>query len=197
MDEEISDFTTLSTTSILPVDLNMELDIAFLAKVVEDNATPESFLEASRARNQAINSVFWNEEKGNGLITGSIMELLESHTWEAWNQNHNVYALNYAPLWIDLFNSETSLVEKVRQSLQSSGLVCAAGIATSTINSGEQRDFPDGLLRFGKIRITRSKINGTRHCSEMDQNQLCRVQGNLGDARKIRHREVWSFWRWW
>ena len=45
----------------------MELDIAFLAKVVGDDATSERFLEASRARKQAINSVFWNEEKGQWL----------------------------------------------------------------------------------------------------------------------------------
>ena len=45
----------------------MELDIAFLAKVVGDNATSESFSVASTARKQAINSVFWNEEKGQWL----------------------------------------------------------------------------------------------------------------------------------
>ncbi|KAL5814435.1 hypothetical protein ACOSQ4_025076 [Xanthoceras sorbifolium] len=146
-----SDITTLSTTSILPVDLNvfilrMELDIAFLAKVVGDNGTSESFSKASLARKAAINSVFWNEENGQWLDywTNNGTTCEESHTWQACNQNHNVYASNYAPLWIDLFNSDTSLVEKVRQSLQSSGLVWAAGIATSTIKSGQQWDFPNG-----------------------------------------------------
>ena len=33
---------------------------------------------------------------------------------------------------------DTTLVEKVMKSLQSSGLVCPAGIATSLTNSGEQ-----------------------------------------------------------
>ncbi|KAK4844923.1 hypothetical protein QYF36_026087 [Acer negundo] len=174
----ISDFTTLSTTSILPVDLNvfllgMELDIAFLAKVVGDNATSKSFLVASTARKQAINTVFWNEEKGQWLDywinNGTTCE--ESHTWQAWNQNHNVYASNYAPLWIDLFNSDISLVEKVRQSLQSSGLVCAAGVSTSTINSGEQwlvkvqvtlACFVISTVhnRFSRIRTTRDFPNG-------------------------------------
>ncbi|KAJ0049240.1 hypothetical protein Pint_14869 [Pistacia integerrima] len=107
-----SDITTLATTSILPVDLNifvlrMELDIAFFAKVVGDNETAESFLEASQTRKQAINSVFWNEEKGQWLDywldNGATFE--ECQAWQASNQNHRAYASNYLPLWIDLFNS--------------------------------------------------------------------------------------------
>ncbi|KAK3228083.1 hypothetical protein Dsin_007945 [Dipteronia sinensis] len=172
----ISDFTTLSTTSILPVDLNvfvlrMELDIAFLAKVVGDNATSERFLVASTARKQAFNSVFWNEEKGQWLDywinNGTTCE--ESHTWQARNQNHNVYASNYAPLWIDLLNSDTSLVEKVRQSLQSSGLVCAAGIATSTINSGEQWDFPNGWAPLQHMIVEGLVRSGSQEARSMAQ----------------------------
>lgn len=45
----------------------MELDIASLAKAVGDNATCDKFLEASQARKAAIDSVFWNEEKGQWL----------------------------------------------------------------------------------------------------------------------------------
>lgn len=47
--------------------VQMELDIAFFAKVVGDNKTSESFLEASQRRKQAINSIFWNEEMGQWL----------------------------------------------------------------------------------------------------------------------------------
>lgn len=47
--------------------IQMELDIASLAKVVGDKRTAESFLEASQARKHAINSVFWNEEEGQWL----------------------------------------------------------------------------------------------------------------------------------
>ncbi|KAL5747755.1 hypothetical protein ACOSQ2_025052 [Xanthoceras sorbifolium] len=169
-----SDITTLSTTSILPVDLNvfllgMELDIAFLARVVGENETSESFLEASQARKAAINSVFWNEEKGQWLDywTNNGTTCEESHTWQACNQNHNVYASNYTPLWIDLFNSDTSLVEKVRQSLQSSGLVCAAGIATSTIKSGEQWDFPNGWAPLQHMIVEGLVRSGSQEARSM------------------------------
>ncbi|XP_031248812.1 probable trehalase [Pistacia vera] len=146
-----SDITTLTTTSILPVDLNvfvlrMELDIAFFAKVVGDNRTAKSFLKASQTRKRAINSVFWNEEKWQWLDywfdNGATLE--ECQAWQASNQNHRAYASNYLPLWIDLFNSDTCLVKKVKKSLESSGLVCAVGIATSLINSGNQWDYPNG-----------------------------------------------------
>ncbi|CAK7335783.1 unnamed protein product [Dovyalis caffra] len=141
----------LSTTSILPVDLNvyilkMELDIAFLAKVLGHKSTMESFLEAAEARKNAINSVFWNDEMGQWLdyrlTNGTVCK--ESETWQACNQNHNAYASNFIPLWIDLFHSDAALVEKVERSFQSSGLVHAFGIATSVINSGQQWDFPNG-----------------------------------------------------
>ncbi|TYG43488.1 hypothetical protein ES288_D11G020800v1 [Gossypium darwinii] len=147
-----SEFTSLSTTTILPVDLNaftlrMELDIAFFAKIVGDDAIAEDFLTASHTRKKAFNSVFWNENMGQWvdywLNYGA--EPKEPQTWEAQNQNQNVFASNFVPLWIDLFNSDTPLVEKVTRSLQSSGLLCAAGIATSLTNSGHQcRDFPNG-----------------------------------------------------
>ncbi|XP_024028556.1 trehalase isoform X2 [Morus notabilis] len=64
-----TDFTTLATTSVLPVDLNafilgMELDIAFLAKVTGDHCVSEQFSEASRTRRKAMESIFWNAEMG-------------------------------------------------------------------------------------------------------------------------------------
>ncbi|KAB1215511.1 Trehalase [Morella rubra] len=145
-----SDFTTLSTTSVLPVDLNvfilrMELDIAALAKVTGDKSTAEHFLKASQDRVTAIKSIFWNSNKGQWLdywLSDSTCQ--EPQTWEACNQNQNVYASNFVPLWIESFYSDTSLVEKVVKSFQSSGLLCAAGIATSLTNSGQQWDFPNG-----------------------------------------------------
>ncbi|KAF5935291.1 hypothetical protein HYC85_026420 [Camellia sinensis] len=75
--------------------------------------------------------------------------LLQGHTWEASNQNRNIFASNFIPLWIELFNSDCTLVEQVMQSLQSSGLIRAVGIATSLTNSGQQWDFPNGLARSG------------------------------------------------
>ncbi|KAF9602497.1 hypothetical protein IFM89_028511 [Coptis chinensis] len=146
-----SDLTTLATTSILPVDLNvyilkMEHDIAFLARSIGQTRTAEHFLNASQAKRKAMNCIFWNEEKGQWLDywlnDNNICE--EVHKWEARNQNQNAFASNFIPLWIELFDSDNITVKRVMESLQRSGLLCAAGIATSLSNSGQQWDFPNG-----------------------------------------------------
>ncbi|GMI89115.1 trehalase 1 [Hibiscus trionum] len=146
-----SDLTTLATTTILPVDLNifilrMELDIAFLAKTIGENTVSEDFLRASQKRQKAFSSIFWNENMGQWLDywlnNGADSE--EPQPWKAENQNQKVFASNFVPLWIDVFNSDVHLVEKVTKSLQTSGLLCAAGVATSLTNSGQQWDFPNG-----------------------------------------------------
>lgn len=146
-----SEFTTLATTSVLPVDLNvfilkMELNIAFLARVTGADTIAESFSKASHARQRAINSVFWNESMGQWLDywVSNSTTCKGSQTLEAKNQNQRIFASNFVPLWIDLFNSDTPLVEKVMKSLQSSGLVHVSGIATSLTNSGQQWDYPNG-----------------------------------------------------
>ncbi|KAI7752825.1 hypothetical protein M8C21_010905 [Ambrosia artemisiifolia] len=67
--KNIFDLTTLSTTTIVPVDLNayilkMELDISFLANVVGESSHALHFARASESRKKAMDIVFWDEEKG-------------------------------------------------------------------------------------------------------------------------------------
>ncbi|KAH9685214.1 Trehalase [Citrus sinensis] len=171
-----SDFTTLAITSILPVDLNifilkMELDIVSMAQIVGDNKTVESFLKSAQARKEAIDSVFWNEENGQWLDywisngTGS----QECQRWKASNQNNNAFASNFVPIWIDLFNSDTCIVEKVRKSFQSSGLLGAAGIATSLTRSEEQWDFPNGWAPLQHMIVEGLGKSGSQEAKSMAQ----------------------------
>ncbi|KAH9751052.1 Trehalase [Citrus sinensis] len=171
-----SDFTTLAITSILPVDLNifilkMELDIVSMAQIVGDNKTAESFLKAAQARKAAIDSVFWNEENGQWLdywiSNGTSSQ--ECQRWKASNQNNNTFASNFVPIWIDLFNSDTCIVEKVRKSFQSSGLLGAAGIATSLTRSGEQWDFPNGWAPLQHMIVEGLGKSGSHEAKSMAQ----------------------------
>ncbi|XP_058104847.1 probable trehalase isoform X2 [Magnolia sinica] len=107
------DITTLATTSIIPVDLNayilkMELDMAFFARVVGENSIAEKFSAASKARHASMNSIFWNAEMKQWLDywVGNDSECKETHRWEGHNQNQNIFASNFIPLWIDLFSSD-------------------------------------------------------------------------------------------
>lgn len=53
-------------------------------------------------------------------------------------QNENVFASNFVPLWMKPFYSDSSLVGSVVESLKTSGLLRAAGIATSLSDSGQK-----------------------------------------------------------
>eukprot|EP01018_Ginkgo_biloba_P012503 Gb_29944 [translate_table: standard] len=152
--------TTLHTTSIIPVDLNafllqMELNIAFFAKMVGENSIAKTFAQASIARRAAIDAILWNDEMGQWLdyslnplkcipIQISNHRSEEVHIWDRSNQNINIFASNFFPLWVDLFHSDVARVEKVINKFQSSGLLQAAGISTSVLNTGQQWDFPNG-----------------------------------------------------
>ncbi|XP_027342331.1 trehalase [Abrus precatorius] len=144
------DFTTIATTSVIPVDLNtfllgMELNIAFFAKVTGDNSTAKHFVETSDLRKKAMNSVFWNPNMKQWLdywLSNSTCQ--EVQVWKNLHQNQNVFASNFVPLWLKPFHSDTSLVGSVVESLKASGLLRAAGVATSLTDSGQQWDFPNG-----------------------------------------------------
>nr|QCU55074.1 trehalase [Camellia fraterna] len=168
-----SDLTTLATTSIIPVDLNafilkMELDIAFLANVTGDCTISVHFQEAAQARKQAMNSVFWTAEMGQWLDYWlSNGTTCRGHTWEASNQNRNIFASNFVPLWIELFNSDCTLVEQVMQDLRSSGLIRAVGIATSLTNSGQQWDFPNGWAPLQHMIVEGLARSGSKEARSM------------------------------
>ncbi|XP_073047892.1 probable trehalase [Primulina eburnea] len=142
------DLTTLATTSIIPVDLNafilkMELDISSLAHSLGDSDTSERFRNASEARKKAITSILWNAEMGQWVDywLGNSNDVI---TLNGSSQKKKIFASNFVPLWIQPFASDAKIVDKVIRSLQNSGLVHSAGIATSLANSGQQWDFPNG-----------------------------------------------------
>ncbi|CAN6306119.1 unnamed protein product [Urochloa humidicola] len=147
-----TDMTTLATTYIIPVDLNtfifkMERDIAAFAKLVGENSTYEKFLEASKARHIAINSILWNSEMEQWLdywlpTDGDCQQGV--YQWKSAAQNRKIFASNFIPLWLNAHHSgsvrfaDAAKSKRVMASLQKSGLLCAAGIATSLTNTSEQ-----------------------------------------------------------
>ncbi|KDO76645.1 hypothetical protein CISIN_1g0474071mg, partial [Citrus sinensis] len=149
----------------------MELDIASMAQIVGDNRTAESFLKAAQARKQAINSVFWNKEKGQWLDywISNRTSSQECQRWKGSNQSNNAFTSNFVPIWIDLFNSNTCIVEKVKKSFQSSGFLGAAGIATSLTRSREQWDFPNGWAPLQHMIVEGLAKSGLQEAKSMAQ----------------------------
>ncbi|KAL6642811.1 hypothetical protein ACP70R_020992 [Stipagrostis hirtigluma subsp. patula] len=152
-----TDMTTLVTTFIIPVDLNtylfkMERDIAIFAELIGETAASERFVEASKARHNAIDSILWNSEMEQWLDywLPTDENCQGVYEWKSSSQNHNIFASNFVPLWLNAHH--TGLVQfaneaktlRVMRSLQTSGLLHDAGIATSLSNTGQQWDFPNG-----------------------------------------------------
>lgn len=169
-----SDLTTLSTTYIVPVDLNafilkMELDIAFFANVTGESSIAARFTEASEARKKAMNAILWNAEKGQWFdywLTETNTSK-DAYTWEASNQNQKSFASNFIPLWVNLFHSDTMMMEKVIQSFQASGLLRPAGIATSLTNTGQQWDFPNGWAPLQHLIVEGLVVYGSEEANSL------------------------------
>ncbi|THF94447.1 hypothetical protein TEA_019229 [Camellia sinensis var. sinensis] len=162
-----SDLTTLATTSIIPVDLNafilkMELDIVFLANVTGDCTISVHFQEAAQARKQAMNSVFGMQRWGNGLIIGLAMDLHARVTHGRPQTRIGIYLPQTSFLC-----GLSCLTQQVMQSLQSSGLIRAVGIATSLTNSGQQWDFPNGWAPLQHMIVEGLARSGSKEARSM------------------------------
>ncbi|KAL9242946.1 hypothetical protein vseg_016900 [Gypsophila vaccaria] len=186
-----SDLTTLTTTNIIPVDLNayilkMELDIAFLAKVAGETAVAEKFTKASLSREKAFSSIFWNENLGQWLDcwVNYSTTCKGDQTKEAWHQNQNVFVSNFIPLWMKPFDS-VHMAEKVMKSLKASGLIHAAGIATSLTNSGQQWDYPNGWAPMQHLIIEGLAKSGSKEAWLMAEDLAVRwIRTNYASYKK-------------
>ncbi|XP_054825207.1 probable trehalase isoform X2 [Prosopis cineraria] len=169
------EFTSVATTSVIPVDLNayilgMELNIAFFAKVTGDNSTAHHFLQLSDSRKKALNSVFWDVNMKQWLdywLTDSICQGVQ--VWEDQQQNHSVFASNFVPLWMEPFYSDSLIVGSVVESLKTCGLVRAAGVATSLTNSGQQWDFPNGWPQIQHMIVEGLVRSGLKEAASLGE----------------------------
>ncbi|XP_078447846.1 trehalase 1 [Wolffia australiana] len=167
---DASDFKTLMTTSIIPVDLNayilkMESDIAFFSELVGDVSTAKKFSESSLSRRETLKMLFWNDEMGQWLDY-RLAQGGQYEKWAATNQNQNIFASNFIPLWI-ASESDHSMVKKAVQSLRSSGLLHPYGIATSLTDSGQQWDFPNGWAPLQHLIVEGLARSGIKDAQDL------------------------------
>ncbi|KFK28961.1 hypothetical protein AALP_AA7G071100 [Arabis alpina] len=179
-------FSTIATTSVVPVDLNvfllkMELDLAFMMEITGDKNGSDRFVKAAKARKKAFETVFWNEKAGQWLDYWLSSNGDEPETWKAENQNNNVFASNFAPIWINSFNSDENLVKKVVKALKNSGLIAPAGILTSLTNSEQQWDSPNGWAPQQEIIVTGLARSDSKEAKEMAEDIARRwIKSNYG-----------------
>ncbi|OWM85189.1 hypothetical protein CDL15_Pgr027976 [Punica granatum] len=189
----LKDITTLTTTSILPVDLNayilgMELDISFLSKVAGNHSAANHFLEASKAQEKAIRAIFWNDMKGQWFDywLDNHSSCKEAQLFEDGKQNQAAFASNFIPLWIEPFSSDKKLTDKVVSSLRTSGLLLHAGIATSLTNSGQQWDFPNGWAPVQHMIVEGLASSGSSDAKSLAEEIMIRwIRTNYAAYKKM------------
>ena len=127
---------TIRTTSIVPVDLNalmfkMEKLLARASQEDGDNASASKYDALASARQKAMESHLWNDKEGwyadYDLKTGKVRNQLT--------------AAALFPLYVKATSQDRA--DKVAAAA-SSRLLKPGGISTTTINSGQQWDAPNG-----------------------------------------------------
>uniref|UniRef100_A0A0E0BCT1 Trehalase n=1 Tax=Oryza glumipatula TaxID=40148 RepID=A0A0E0BCT1_9ORYZ len=192
-----TDMTTLTTSCIIPVDLNtfilkMEQDIAFFAKLIGESTTSEIFSEASKARHNAIDSVLWNADMEQWLdywlpTDGNCQGVYQ---WKSISQNRAIFASNFVPLWLNAQHSgleqfvDEAKSVRVMRSLQKSGLLQPAGIATSLSNTGQQWDFPNGWAPLQHLIVEGLLRSGSGEARELAEDIATRWVRTNYDAYK-------------
>lgn len=130
------DLTTIHTTDIVPVDLNallwhLEDTLARAAKAEKAGGDARHYQQLADARSEAINQWLWNQVDG----------FYTDYDWRAKRITTPVTAATVFPLFVQIAPRERAIrtARTVRNLLLKEG-----GLSTSTINTGQQWDAPNG-----------------------------------------------------
>eukprot|EP00605_Chrysophyceae_sp_TOSAG23-4_P000626 GSChrysophyteH1.ASY1.ANO1.705.1 assembled CDS len=143
--------TSIATIDIIPVDLNsilyeVEANLASLAERLAMDLDKQKYIQLAERRKEAIYAVFWT---GSGEKADS-----QPYRWLDYNITSGQLSIaieavsSFAPLWTGLVSNETLheydfYTSDVLQSFQQSSLVKQGGIATTSMDTGQQWDFPN------------------------------------------------------
>ncbi len=139
------EFSSIRTTEILPLDLNcltytMEVMLSRLYQINEQEDLSRHYLKQAENRYNAINDLFWDESRGiyNDII---------------WTENQlspYITAASFYPMYLKVARQDfadlqvPTLVEE---------LLIPGGISTSTIESAQQWDMPNGWAPLQWIAV--------------------------------------------
>lgn len=127
---------TIRTTQILPVDLNclllhLEETLAKASALAGDTVEADRYQSVARARRVAIDEVFWSATAGAYLDVD-----IETGQHTAVLSLATVY-----PLYFGVASQEQALQVAARVAAE---LLCAGGLVSTAISSGQQWDSPNG-----------------------------------------------------
>ncbi|NDL63366.1 alpha,alpha-trehalase TreA [Acerihabitans arboris] len=130
------DLATIHTTDIIPVDLNallyhLEQTLARASRAARAPRDGERYARSADERRQAINRVLWNPRDG----------YYTDYDWRLKKTSGPITAATVFPLFVHIAPREraVSTAHAVREQLLKEG-----GLATTTVNTGQQWDAPNG-----------------------------------------------------
>jgi alpha,alpha-trehalase len=128
--------TTIDTTALLPVDLNSEMfhiesDLAYAYRLAGNTAEAKLFARRAAARAVAIRRLMWDAKAGD----------FTDYNWQTRQQTHVVSAAMVVPLF---FHVATAAEAQAVDGAVTAHLLEPGGIRTTTTNTGQQWDAPNG-----------------------------------------------------
>lgn len=145
---------TIRTTSIVPVDLNalmfhLEKTLARASKASGDSAGATQYDALANARQQAIEKYLWNDKEG----------WYADYDLKSHKVRNQLTAAALFPLYVNAASRERAT--KVAAAAESR-LLKPGGLTTTTVNSGQQWDAPNGWRRCSGWRSRGCKTMASR-----------------------------------
>ncbi|KAG7389441.1 hypothetical protein PHYPSEUDO_010326 [Phytophthora pseudosyringae] len=154
---DYSTLATIRTSRVIPVELNailhrVELNLAKFHELLGNAVASARFRNAAKTRARAMDAVLWSEPDG----------CWKDFLLDSRSHSPVVSVSNYSPLWGGAFDaSNTSRLEKIVASLETSGLVQEGGVQTTTSATGQQWDAPNAWPPLQDIIIEGLQAAGT------------------------------------
>lgn len=131
-----NDFSSIHCTDILPVDLNclllkMEQTLAMAYALSNEKEKAAGYQALAEKRKNAIDTYCWNEEAGFYM----------DYDWQAQKQKNGLTLAGALPLFFSICTPEKAA--SIHRILREKFLA-AGGLLTTTENSGQQWDAPNG-----------------------------------------------------
>jgi alpha,alpha-trehalase len=150
---------TIDTTAILPVDLNsemfhMESDLAYAYRLSGNTAEAKLFAGRAARRAAAIRRLMWDTQAGD----------FTDYNWQTRQQTHVLSAATVVPLF---FHVATAAEAQGVAGAVEAHLLEPGGIRTTTTDTGQQWDAPNGwaplqwmavsgFARYGDIALAKT-----------------------------------------
>ncbi len=169
---------TIRTTSIVPVDLNalmfhLEKTLARASKASGDSAGATQYDALANARQQAIEKYLWNDKEG----------WYADYDLKSHKVRNQLTAAALFPLYVNAASRERAT--KVAAAAESR-LLKPGGLTTTTVNSGQQWDAPNGWAPLQWVAVEGLQNYGQQKIAmEVTWRFLTNVQHTYDSKQKL------------